>query len=148
MKLAKLILPQNCILTGCLALFLVGASACCVHGQSHPDEKPVLSITKQIHTGGPTYTFRLFMLTSEGVSRYRILVYSADGSEIVQDLGEVRNGVGVEEHKHAFEVVDVDGDGFADIRLLGGFDKSGNVDKPWYKVWLYQPNTKTYAFRP
>ena len=54
----------------------------------------------------------------------------------------------VEDRRDSFQILDLNGDGFSDIRLLAGFDNSGRYDKPWYKGWVYQPESHLFVFNP
>ena len=73
--------------------------------------------------------------------RYRIDLLRSSGGDVAQSI-EVRNGVdpavpgGV-----AF--VDVDNDGFADLRVLGGRTQQGD---DWYKIWRFDPASRTFVW--
>ncbi len=87
------------------------------HTDKHLDgTAPLLTVTKQISATGPTLTFKLFRVRSHSNYHYRIEVCSDDGSRTIQQLG-IRNGIGVEYRRDSFRVLDIDADGFADIRL-------------------------------
>lgn len=114
---------------------------------------PLLTVTKKISSEGPTLTFKLFQLSPlppvpTTSNRYRLDVCSEDGSRTIQQLGEFGNAIAVEYRRDSFQILDIDADGFSDIRLLAGFDKSGRYDKPWYKYWVYQPQTQSFVFKP
>jgi hypothetical protein len=108
---------------------------------------PLLTATKKLSSDGPIRTFKIFRLRSFSNSHYRIEVCSEDGNQTIQQL-EIRNGIGIEYYRGGFQILDVDTDGYQDIRLLGGFDNSGHYDKPWYKDWVYQPDTQTFVSKP
>ncbi len=100
--------------------------------------KLITSIRKPV---GPTYLIQLYATPVASNFGYRIDVCSADGSRVLQSL-PFRNGVQLEGRNDRFQSVDVDGDGFADLKVLGGF-RDG---KAWYKVWRYDPVRKQFVW--
>ena len=55
----------------------------------------------------------------------------------------IRNGIPLEGKKDAFQIVDVNNDGYLDIKILGGETQG----KAWYKVWLYDTDKGTFVWR-
>jgi hypothetical protein len=126
-----------------LILVVLVFTACSASGQQ---SEPIASVTKPMRTSGPTRTFKLFREPAFSNWYYRIVVCSEDGSHVLQEITGIRNGIDVARQPHSFEISVPEGNGFADIRLLGGFDRDDG--KAWYKVWSYQPATSSYVFRP
>lgn len=54
---------------------------------------------------------------------------------------EVRNGVDPSK-PGATELTDVDGDGYADLRVLGG-EAQGEA---WHKIWIYDPKEEGFVW--
>lgn len=141
-------------MTRLILLYLVSVSALSSYAEAIygsevgvPKESLVRSLNEPVAADGPTLIFKLFSLPSFSNSYYRIEVWSGDGSIKLQEIGEIRNGIEVHEHEDRFRVEDLNSDGYADISLLGGIDKSGKVEKRWYKVWMYQPTAKSFVFQ-
>jgi hypothetical protein len=110
-------------------------------GQGRADrDRLVTSVAKAV---GPTYIIKLYETPATSNFLYRIDVCDATGARVLQSL-TLRNGVPLrpQDRVDAFQVLDVDGDGFADIKVLGGL-KDG---KAWYKIWLYDPAAKQFVW--
>jgi len=100
----------------------------------------VPSFSGNISTGGPFLHIQL--LPQRGAfSNFLYLLEIRGREDVLIQSVSIRNGVPI--YKDGFEVVDLNADGYKDIRLLGGKDRAGDR---WYKSWLYNPNTKKYSW--
>jgi len=100
----------------------------------------ILSFSGNISAGGPF--LRIQLLPPQGVySNYPYRLEIRGREDVLIQSVSIRNGVPI--YKDGFEVVDLNADGYKDIRLLGGKDRAGDR---WYKSWLYNPNTKKYVW--
>ncbi len=79
------------------------------------------------------------------VRHQRDMVYELDvirkADRAVVQIIEVRNGIDLSE-PGATELIDVDGDGHSDLRVLGGEAQDG----AWYKVWTYDPEEAGFVW--
>ncbi len=102
---------------------------------------PVLSRRVKVGPNGPTFVIRLYAPMAVSGHYYHVAVYSEDESRLLQSF-EMRNGVPLQPGTDSFEVLDVDHDGLADLRVLGG-----TLDRrKWYKVWRYDPHADRFEW--
>jgi len=99
----------------------------------------VVEVQREISAAGPLLYFQLISEHSFSNWHYRIEIRNKAG-EIIQTL-KIRNGIPIQ--KEDFQLQDLDADGFLDVRVLGGTDKSG---QKWYKSWRYAEKTKQYTW--
>lgn len=104
-----------------------------VVGDVFPDQF-VTRVKKQVSPKGPTFVFEVYQLVSYSNFLYRIDVCNAEDTLVLQSV-EFANGVPLGTDPDALQIADVNGDGYLDIKVLGG-RRDG---KAWYKVWLYEP---------
>jgi hypothetical protein len=71
---------------------------------------------------------------------YELDVIRKTDRAVVQII-EVRNGVDPSQ-PGANELIDVDGDGHVDLRVLGGETQDG----AWYKIWIYDPDEEGFVW--
>lgn len=126
------------------ALLILGATTC--FSSANAAEKPdqahlVSSVKKKMGAKGPTYVFKLYSLEAFSNFWYRIDVSNEDDSKVLQSE-KIRNGVPLEDKASSFEVVDVDSDGYRDIKVLGGENKG----KAWFKIWLYDSSKRAFVW--
>jgi hypothetical protein len=115
--------------------------AACIPAQALSQSKLISTVRKKIGPEGPTYVFKLYSVESLSNHHYRIEV-CAEGGRIIFQSEEIRNGVRLEGRRGGFRVVDVNSDGYADVKVLGRYS-SGQA---WYKVWLYDISTQKYVW--
>jgi hypothetical protein len=72
---------------------------------------------------------------------YRIDVCNEKGTLVLHSV-EFGNFVALENDPDAFQISDVDGDGYLDIRVLGGRQDG----KAWYKVWRYDSDKGQFVW--
>ena len=110
--------------------------------EANPPESDrlIATVKKKVAARGATRIFRLYEKPSVSNFRYRIDVCSADGTRVLQ-TEEFRNGVSLDS-KEAFRIIDADGDGYVDIKVLAG-TKDG---RPWFKIWLYDPVRERFVW--
>lgn len=101
----------------------------------------IATVKKQIGAKGPTYVFRLYSVQAFSNYHYLIEIRDENGKKVWQSE-EIRNGVSLEGQPGSFQIVDVNSDGYDDIKILGGH-KTGQA---WYKVWLYDRETHKYVW--
>jgi hypothetical protein len=101
----------------------------------------IATVNKQIGARGPASVFKLYTLPALSNYHYLIEIHDETG-KIVWQSGEIRNGVSLEGKPRAFQIVDVNADGYHDIKVLGG-NKTGRA---WYKVWLYDRKTRKHVW--
>jgi hypothetical protein len=79
------------------------------------------------------------------VRHQRDMVYELDvirkADRAVVQIIEVRNGIDPSE-PGATELVDIDGDGHPDLRVLGGEARG----EAWHKVWVYDPEEEGFVW--
>lgn len=110
-------------------------------GQTVRQSRLIATVTKQIGAQGPTYVFRLYSVQAFSNYHYLIEIHDKSGKKVWQSE-EIRNGVSLEGKPGSFQIVDVNSDGYDDIKVLGGH-KTGQA---WYKVWLYDRATQKYVW--
>lgn len=115
--------------------------AACIPAQALSQPKLVSTVRKKIGPQGPTHVFKLYSVESLSNYHYRIEVCD-EGERIVFQSEEIRNGVRLEGRPGGFRVVDLNSDGYADVKVLGGYSKG----RAWYKVWLYDAGTQKYVW--
>jgi hypothetical protein len=88
-----------------------------ISGQTVSQPRLLSNITKQIGAEGPTYVFRLYAV--EALSNYHYLIEIRDegGKKVLQSV-KIRNGVNLEDLPRSFQIVDVNSDGYDDIKVL------------------------------
>lgn len=112
------------------------------NAEENPDQVHLVSsIKKKVGAKGPTYVFKLYSLEAFSNFWYRVDVSNEDDSEVLQSE-KIRNGVPLESKAGSFQIVDVDSDGYCDIKVLGGEDKG----KTWFKIWLYDPSKRVFVW--
>lgn len=126
-------------------IIIITAAAICLAAyipvQSLSQSKLVLTVRKKIGPEGPTYVFKLYAI--ESLSNYHYRIEVRDESErIIFQSEEFRNGVSLEGKSGLFQIVDLNSDGYADIKVLGGYNKG----RAWYKVWLYDASRQKYIW--
>jgi hypothetical protein len=107
-------------------------------GNLLPDQF-VTSVKKRLAPRGPTFVFEVYRLPSYSNFLYRVDICNEKGTLVLQSL-EIGNIVPLENDADAFQIVDVDGDGYGDVKVLGG-RRDG---KPWYQVWLYNVEKRRF----
>lgn len=88
--------------------------------------------------GGPTLTVRLAEKPETSNWHYDLHVATTDG---LDQHFAIRNGQPVQ--RENIRLVDINGDGFLDVMILGGKDHRGEA---WFKTLLYDPKAKKYAW--
>lgn len=130
--------------TRSLAIIIAAAFICPaarVPAQDWDQSKPVSTVRKKIVPEGPTYVFKLYSVESLSNYHYRIEV-SDEGGRIIFQSEEIRNGVRLEGKRGRFRIADINSDGYADIKVLGGYSRG----RAWYKVWLYDAGRQKYVW--
>lgn len=125
------------IITAVAAVWLAAG----ISAQALSQAELVSTVRKKIGPEGPTYVFKLYSVESLSNYHYRIEVCDEDG-RIVFQSEEIRNGVRLEGRPGGFRVVDLNSDGYADVKVLGGYSKG----RAWYKVWLYDSSAQKYVW--
>lgn len=115
--------------------------AACIPAQAVSQSNLVSTVRKKIGPEGPTHVFKLYSVESMSNYHYRIEVCD-EGGRIVFQSEEIRNGVRLEGRRGGFRVVDLNSDGYADVKVLGGYSKG----RAWYKVWIYDASTQKYVW--
>lgn len=129
--------------TRSLAIIITAAfiwPAARIPAQDCGQSKLVSTVRKKVVREGPTYDFKLYSVATMSNYHYRIEVYDESGRIIFQSE-EIRNGVRLESKSGRFRIADINSDGYADIKVLGGYSRG----RAWYKVWLYDTGRQTYA---
>jgi|SRR6185436_4757188 len=111
--------------------------AACIPAQALSQFKLVSTVRKKIGPQGPTYIFKLYSVESLSNYHYQIEVCD-EGGRIVFRSEVIRNGVRLEGQRGGFQVVDLNSDSYADVKVLGGYSEG----RAWHKVWLYDPSTQ------
>lgn len=107
-----------------------------------PGDRLITTLKRAVGPKGPTHVFKLYATPAHSNFRYRIDVCEADGIRVLQSE-EFRNGVSLEGETDAFRLMDVNDDGYLDIKVLGGRKAGGT----WYKTWLYDPAQRQFVWR-
>ncbi len=130
--------------TRSLAIIITAAfiwPAARIPAQDWGQPKLVSTVRKKIVPEGPTHVFKLYSVESLSNYHYRIEVYDESGRVIFQSE-EIRNGVSLEGKSGRFRIADINSDGYADIKVLGGYSRG----RAWYKVWLYDTGRQKYVW--
>jgi hypothetical protein len=115
--------------------------AACIPAQALSQSKLVSTVRKKIGPQGPTYIFKLYSVESLSNYHYQIEVCD-EGGRIIFQSEVIRNGVRLEGQRGGFQVVDLNSDSYADVKVLGGYSEG----RAWHKVWLYDPSTQKYVW--
>jgi hypothetical protein len=113
-----------------------------IPAQDRGQPKLISTVRKKIWPEGPTRVFKLYAVAACGNYHYRVDVCDAGGSVVLQGLEEIRNGIRLEGRFRPFQVVDVNFDGYADLKVLAGYSEG----RAWYKVWLYDAGRQRYVW--
>lgn len=124
-----------------LLVTVAAAFAPGTQGQTGSQPRLISTVTKQIGAESSTYVFRLYSVAA--LSNYHYLIeVSSEGEQKALQSVEFRNGVNLEDQPGSFQIVDMNSDGYHDIKVLGGHEPG----KAWYKVWLYDQDTHKYVW--
>ena len=108
---------------------------------SADSNKLIFSCDQEIGPNGPSGKFLLYQKPAFSNYMYQLVVIINGTGKFTCDL---RSGVSLST-TGAISVLDIDDDGYKDVRILGGHDsKSG---KSWYKEWLFDPEKRTFVFK-
>ena len=102
------------------------------------DKPSGFKVEAPLNRAGPQLTVQVVEQPETSNWRYDIHVTTTDG---LDQHFAIRNGQAVTE-KDVW-LVDVNGDGFLDIMLVGGKDHRG---EDWFKTWLFDAKTKRYGW--
>jgi hypothetical protein len=87
------------------------------------------------------FVFRLYSVEATSNYHYRLDVCDTAGKGVLQSE-HIRNGSPLEDQQDALAIIDVDGDGYRDIKILGGVCQG----RKWYKVWLYDAQQRRFTW--
>ena len=83
----------------------------------------------------------IILRPKDALSNYWYDIEFRDRADRVVQRLSIRNGVPIQEKD--VELVDLNADGFKDIKVLGGMDRSG---ASWYKTWLWNTEQEKYVW--
>ena len=102
-------------------------------------EKPSgVKVEAPLNRAGPLLTVQVVEQPATSNWHYDIHVTTTNG---LDQHFAVRNGQAVAEKD--VRLIDVNGDGFLDIMLVGGKDHRG---EDWFKTWLFDAKAKKYRW--
>jgi hypothetical protein len=102
-------------------------------------DRTVAEVKREIGSAGPMLSFRLVQEYAFSNWHYRIEIRNKAGA-LIQTL-KIRNGIPIQEGDLVLQ--DLNADGFLDLRVPGGTDKSG---QKWHKSWRYVEETRRYMW--
>jgi hypothetical protein len=102
------------------------------------DRPSGFKVEAPLNRAGPQLTIQVVEQPATSNWHYDIHVTTTDG---LDQHFTIRNGQAVTEKD--VRLIDVNGDGFLDIMLVGGKDHRG---EDWFKTWLFDAKAKKYRW--
>ena len=121
-----------------MAIVLPQSQASGVDGKSF--DELIFSCEQEIGSPGPAGKFLLYQKPDFNNYYYQLVVMINGSSKFSCDI---RSGISLKT-TGAISVLDINDDGFKDVRILGGQDRFG---KRWYKEWFFDPAKSTFVFQ-
>jgi hypothetical protein len=118
-------------------LLMFGASANLMLAEGIEKIERNFHVTEQITKDGAKVTLTITEEQAVSNHQYKLQFASPDGLNQTLSL---RNGVPIED---AARFVDLNGDGYLDIMIPGGYDYA---KRTWYKTLIYKPDLKEYRW--